>query len=73
MPHVIVKLWPGKSQEQKQQLSDQIVTSVMRILGYGEESVSVAMKEMEPDDWKQRDLSTGYSGQTGPSVQETGI
>lgn len=54
MPHVIVKLWPGKSQEQKQQLSDQIVTSVMRILGYGEESVSVAMEEIEPDDWKHR-------------------
>lgn len=54
MPHVIVKLWPGKSEKQKRQLSDEIVKSVMGILGYGEDSVSVAMEEIEPDDWKQK-------------------
>ena len=54
MPHVIVKLWPGKSEEQKQQLSGEIVSSVMRIFGYREDSVSVAMEEIEPGDWKQR-------------------
>lgn len=54
MPHVIVKLWPGKSEKQKRQLSDEIAKSVMHVLGYGEESVSVAMEEIEPDDWKQK-------------------
>lgn len=54
MPHVIVKLWPGKPEEQKRQLSEEIVRSVMRILGYGEESVSVSMEEIETEDWKQR-------------------
>ena len=54
MPHVIVKLWPGKSEEQKQQLSGEIVNSVMRIFGYREDSMSVAMEEIEPGDWKQR-------------------
>ena len=31
MPHVIVKLWPGKSDAQKRELSDAIVREVTRI------------------------------------------
>ena len=51
MPHVIVKLWPGKSEEQKVRLADEIVKDVMKVLNYGEESVSVAFEEVEPQDW----------------------
>ena len=51
MPHVIVKAWPGKSEEQKQALADRITKDVMDVLGYGEESVSVAFEEVSPDDW----------------------
>ena len=54
MPHVIVKLWPGKSPEQKQSLTDVIVESVAGILNYGEESVSVALEEVSPADWTAR-------------------
>lgn len=51
MPHVIVKLWPGKSETQKQQLADEITNAVSTILGYGEGSVSVAMEEVPSRDW----------------------
>ncbi|KHK92549.1 tautomerase family protein [Novosphingobium malaysiense] len=51
MPHVIVKLWPGKSAEQKRRLSDAIVEDVTNILGYGPESVSVGFEEVPPGDW----------------------
>lgn len=51
MPHVIVKLWPGKSEKQKKQLADDITKSVMRTLHYGEESVSVAFEEIDASDW----------------------
>lgn len=51
MPHVIVKLWPGKSEKQKQRLADAITKDVMEILRYGEESISVAMEEVKPQDW----------------------
>jgi 4-oxalocrotonate tautomerase len=43
MPHVTVKLWPGKSERQKARLSVAIVKDVMNVLNYGEESVSVAI------------------------------
>ena len=51
MPHVIVKLWPGKSEQQKTRLAAAITRDVMQILKYGEESVSVALEEIEPKDW----------------------
>lgn len=51
MPHVIVKLWPGKSEEQKRKLADAITRSVTSILNYGDESVSVAMEEVTPGAW----------------------
>ena len=54
MPHVIVKLWPGKSEQQKQQLSQAIVDAVTSVLGHGEESVSVAMQEISSADWKKQ-------------------
>ena len=43
MPHVTVKLWPGKSEQQKARLAEAIAKDVMEILHYGEESVSVTM------------------------------
>ena len=54
MPHVIVKLWPGKSERQKARLSEAIVKDVMNVLNYGEESVSVAIEEVEPEDWAEK-------------------
>ena len=51
MPHVIVKLWPGKSEDQKRRLAEAITKDVMTVLHYGEESVSVAMEEVESKDW----------------------
>lgn len=54
MPHVIVKLWPGKSEQQKTRLAEAITKDVMNILDYGEESVSVAMEEIKPKEWVEK-------------------
>ncbi len=54
MPHVIVKLWPGKSERQKNRLAEAITKDVMDILQYGEESVSVAMEEVKSQDWVEK-------------------
>jgi 4-oxalocrotonate tautomerase len=54
MPHVIVKLWPGKSEQQKIRLAEEILRDVMNVLNYGEESVSVAIEEIKPQDWAEK-------------------
>ena len=41
MPHVIVKLWPGKPERHKARLAGLITKSVMDALNYGEEAVSL--------------------------------
>lgn len=52
MPHVIVKLWPGKTEARKKRLADEITERVTSVLGYGPESVSVAFREVSLADWK---------------------
>ena len=54
MPHVIVKLWPGKSEQQKGRLAEKIANDVMEVLNYGEESVSVGFEEISSKDWKEK-------------------
>jgi 4-oxalocrotonate tautomerase len=54
MPHVIVKLLPGKSEEQKTRLAEEITKDVTDILHYGEEAVSVAIEEIERQDWAEK-------------------
>jgi len=54
MPHVIVKLWPGKSEQQKTRLAGKITKDVMDVLNYGDESVSVAFEEIPAKDWAEK-------------------
>jgi 4-oxalocrotonate tautomerase len=53
MPHVVVKLVPGRSEQQKTQLAEAITKDIVSILNYGEEAVSVALEEIQPHDWTE--------------------
>jgi 4-oxalocrotonate tautomerase len=54
MPHVIVKLYPGRSEQQKTRLAQEIVKDVVAIMKCEEESVSVAIEEIKPEDWAEK-------------------
>ena len=54
MPHVIAKLYPGRSEEQKTKLADEIVNDVVAIAKCEENSVSVAFEEIEKEDWAEK-------------------
>ena len=54
MPHVVVKLWPGKSEKQKIRLAEEIVKDVMTVLHYGEESVSLVIEEVKQEEWVEQ-------------------
>ena len=54
MPHVIVKLYPGRSEEQKKKLAAEIVKDVVTIAKGEETSVSVAIEEIEKEDWAEK-------------------
>lgn len=54
MPHVNVKLHPGRSEQQKIRLADRIVNDVVSLMNCGEESVSVGIEEIGPQDWAEK-------------------
>jgi len=54
MPHIIVKLYPGRSEEQKKKLADEIVKDVVAIAKCEEKSVSVAFEEIKKEDWAEK-------------------
>jgi 4-oxalocrotonate tautomerase len=72
MPHVIVKLWPGKSERQKARLAERITQAVTDVLGYGEESVSVAMEEVEPQDWAEKVYKPDIASKPGQLYKNPG-
>ncbi len=72
MPHVIVKLWPGKSEQQKQRLADAITRNVAELLGYGEESVSVGIEEVPSRDWADKVFGPDIRGKPDTIYKKPG-
>jgi 4-oxalocrotonate tautomerase len=54
MPHVAVKLYPGRSEEQKKRLAEAIAEDVVTITGCRLESVSVSIEEVDPGEWAEK-------------------
>ena len=54
MPHIIVKLWPGSSEEQKAQLAERLVKDGVEVLGKGADAFSVAIEEVSSEEWAER-------------------
>lgn len=72
MPHVVVKLAPGSSEGQKNQLAEQIVKDVMRILDRKEEVISVALEEVDPKDWTDKVYIPDIQGKWNTLYKEPG-
>jgi 4-oxalocrotonate tautomerase len=72
MPHVIVKLWPGKSEQQKKKLAEELTNAVMATLNYGEESVSVGIEEVKPQDWTDQVYKPDILGKPETIYKEPG-
>jgi 4-oxalocrotonate tautomerase len=54
MPHVIVKMYLGRSEHQKMQLTEAIVKDVMAFAKVGDDAVSVAIEEVTLGDWTEK-------------------
>jgi 4-oxalocrotonate tautomerase len=53
MPHVVVKHWPGPTEEQKAELAARLVQAVRDVFGSSEASLSVALEEVAPAAWTE--------------------
>jgi 4-oxalocrotonate tautomerase len=54
MPHVIVKMHSGRSEQQKAKLAEELTRAVISTLKSGEESISVGIEDVEPADWTEK-------------------
>jgi 4-oxalocrotonate tautomerase len=50
VPHVIVKMYAGRAEAQKQALADEITQAVI----YGDDAVSVSIEDVAPRDWAEK-------------------
>ena len=54
MPHVEISCYPGRTEEMKQKCAEKIAEDIAATLGCGLSSVSVAIREIPQDDWKDQ-------------------
>ena len=72
MPHVIVKLTTGKPEQQKARLAEAIVNDVMNTLNLGEESVSLTIEEVDPQDWAEKVYKPDIVNHSGKLYKKPG-
>ncbi len=54
MPHVVVKMYPGSTEEQKIKISEEITKVIMNATNKPEAAVSVAIEEVAENDWMEK-------------------
>ena len=72
MPHISVKLFPGRSEETKQRLADAIVQDVVKIIGADEDSISVSIEDVPSGDWKKDVYDPEIKGKPGSLYKKPG-
>ncbi len=53
MPHVKIKCFSGRTQEQKKKCAEKIAEDISEILGCDISSVSVAIEDVDREVWKE--------------------
>ena len=51
MPHVLVKMQTGRTEAQKVRLAEEVAKAVQTAIGATDESISVAIEDIAPEDW----------------------
>jgi 4-oxalocrotonate tautomerase len=54
MPHVIVKLQSGRSEQQKAKIAEEVTKAIMTGANCAEQAVSVSIEDIEPNDWVEQ-------------------
>ena len=54
MPHVKIKCFSGRTEEQKRRCAERISEDISEILGCDISSVSVAIEDVAQEEWKEK-------------------
>jgi 4-oxalocrotonate tautomerase len=72
MPHVILKLAAGRSEQQKARIAEELTKAVMATTGNGEDAVSVSIEDVEPSDWAEAVYRPEILGKPGTLYKKPG-
>ncbi|MGX7708551.1 tautomerase family protein [Methylobacterium sp. Gmos1] len=72
MPHVIVKLYAGRTDEQKQRIADEITKALMNAAGSSEGSISVGIEDVEPSAWTATVYEPDITAKAGTIFKKPG-
>lgn len=53
MPHIEIKCYPGRTEEQKQNCAKKVAQAITETLNCPMESISLAITEIPKEEWKQ--------------------
>lgn len=53
MPHIIVKMFPGRTDEQKMDLAEKITKAVVEAINIDEKSISISYEEIPREKWEE--------------------
>ena len=54
MPHVSIKMYPGRPEDVKREMTDAIVRDLVTIAKCQEKSISVAIEEIDSTEWPEK-------------------
>lgn len=72
MPHVVIKMYPGRTTEQKEQLVEKVTRAVMESVNVEEKSVSISIEEVRREDWDRLVYQPEIAGKPGTLVKKPG-
>ncbi len=72
MPHVIVKITSGRSQQQKEQIAAEVTKAIMSTAKVGEDAVSVSIEDYAASDWTEKVYKPDIIGKPDTLVKEPG-
>jgi 4-oxalocrotonate tautomerase len=72
MPHVIVKLQTGRSEQQKTRNADEVTKAIMATANCSEDAVSVCIEDVAPNDWVEKVCQPDIVGKPGTIYKKPG-
>jgi 4-oxalocrotonate tautomerase len=65
-------MYAGRTDQQKAKLAEEITKAVMTVLKQGEESVSVGIEDIKPEDWAEKVFRPDILSKRGTIYKQPG-
>lgn len=72
MPHIVVKMAAGRTEDQKQELADALTRTLAKVLGGGDEAVSVGVEDIATGEWFTKVYDPEIAGKTDTIYKKPG-